>query len=286
MSTSTRYVGTCPVCDSRFKVRGGSLVHHGYKRPGHGFIVGDCFAVGRTPHEVSPETAKAYRERVELHLEVLEAHKVSTEQAEDLVYSYTIYVSHREKTPVTVHVKRGEDARYEGNHRVPSFADVQRNILRQLAHEIQSCQGEVARMSKLEATWVELPLTTLEEETIRVTKEKLAARALVKAERDAKKAATSARKVAREARLQEKIVACQKRARALLDAVDANDVQAVRRAYLKVLEIKLPSAVAFSFYREDLDRTELLRSAGLLRTNGTPMVTFSEVLGIPGKGTR
>lgn len=281
MSTSTRYVGTCPVCDARFKVRAGTLVHHGYRRPGHGYIVGDCFAVGRTPHEVSSETAKAYRERVENHLEFLEETKASTEQAEELVYSYTIYVSHREKTPVTIHVKRGEAARYEGNHRVPCFGDVQKNILRQLDHQIGSCRDEVARMEKLEATWVEQPLTTLEEETIRVTKEKLAARALAKSERDAKKAAKSERKAASDARLEAKIAACRKRAQALLDAVEPSDVKAVRRAYLKVLDIKLPSAVAFSFYRENLDRTELLRSAGLLRANGTPMMSYPEVLTLP-----
>jgi hypothetical protein len=34
------------------------LVHHGYKRPGHGSIVGDCTGVGGLPWERSPEGAK------------------------------------------------------------------------------------------------------------------------------------------------------------------------------------------------------------------------------------
>jgi hypothetical protein len=37
------------------------LVHHGYQRPGIGCIVGDCFAVGMPPHELSPVTAEEYR---------------------------------------------------------------------------------------------------------------------------------------------------------------------------------------------------------------------------------
>jgi hypothetical protein len=77
-------VGTCIVCTREIAVRetktgvlpdgmrevprwfGGSkpshlLVHHGYHRPGYGYIIGDCFAVKLPPHELSPYAAEAYR---------------------------------------------------------------------------------------------------------------------------------------------------------------------------------------------------------------------------------
>lgn len=47
--------GTCPVCEMNVKMRKGvqRLVHHGYERPGDGYIVGDCFGVGYAPWELS-----------------------------------------------------------------------------------------------------------------------------------------------------------------------------------------------------------------------------------------
>lgn len=284
---STRYVGTCAVCEGRVKVRDGNLVHHGYRRPGHGYIVGDCFGVGRTPHEPSSQTATAFREFLERAVEDLGTNKATIEKADELHYSYQIYVSIQEKKTVLALVKRGDAMRYEGHYRIPSFADVQRGIIDHLEYEIKNCKAGIARMSQLEASWVELPLLTWEEETIRVTEATKAERARVKAERDDKKAIKSAGRAAREARLQTKIDAAKKRARALLDAVEASDVRAVRRAYLKVLEIKLPAAVQYSFYDEHLDRTELLRSAGLIRKhNGKLMASSYEVLELLGSTPR
>lgn len=57
-TTTTRYIGTCAACQRQIKVRDGRLVHHGYQRPGHGHIEGDCFGVGYEPHEKSPKLAK------------------------------------------------------------------------------------------------------------------------------------------------------------------------------------------------------------------------------------
>lgn len=43
----------CQVCERHQATKGGRLVHHGYQRPGVGFIVGDCMGVGHLPF---PET--------------------------------------------------------------------------------------------------------------------------------------------------------------------------------------------------------------------------------------
>lgn len=39
----------CQVCEGHYALRGGLLVHHGFKRPGIGVIVGDCRGVKRKP---------------------------------------------------------------------------------------------------------------------------------------------------------------------------------------------------------------------------------------------
>jgi hypothetical protein len=84
MSGKITIVGTCIVCTREIAVRetktgvqpngtttvprwfGGLkpshlLVHHGYHRPGYGYIIGDCYAVALPPHELSPHAAEVYR---------------------------------------------------------------------------------------------------------------------------------------------------------------------------------------------------------------------------------
>lgn len=57
--------GTCGVCEQNVKMRDDQrLVHHGYQRPGDGMIHGDCFGVGYQPHELSPDAAKDFLEKV------------------------------------------------------------------------------------------------------------------------------------------------------------------------------------------------------------------------------
>ncbi len=60
-------VGSCPICDrlqklEKKRTRSGHpvMVHHGYKRPGTGYIYGDCFGVGYPPYELSAEGCEAY----------------------------------------------------------------------------------------------------------------------------------------------------------------------------------------------------------------------------------
>jgi hypothetical protein len=39
----------CQVCEGRFCVKNGLLVKHGFKRPGDGFLHGECMGVGHAP---------------------------------------------------------------------------------------------------------------------------------------------------------------------------------------------------------------------------------------------
>lgn len=75
-------LGTCAVCDRiqklNLKVGLGHrhrskqkehplMVLHGYKRPGDGWIVGDCFGVGYPPIELSPEGAEAWADKLKTY---------------------------------------------------------------------------------------------------------------------------------------------------------------------------------------------------------------------------
>lgn len=66
LDTSKSYIGTCQCCFGQqvVKARKGSsvlkMVHHGYNRPGTGYIVGDCRGVSEEPYELSCEATKRW----------------------------------------------------------------------------------------------------------------------------------------------------------------------------------------------------------------------------------
>lgn len=52
--------GTCQGCFKDQKTRDGRLVLHGYKRPGHGYILGNCWGHGYAPYQISCERTKQF----------------------------------------------------------------------------------------------------------------------------------------------------------------------------------------------------------------------------------
>lgn len=53
--------GSCPCCFGLYKLLAdGTMVHHGFQRPGDGSIYGDCFGVKHKPFEISNEGTVAY----------------------------------------------------------------------------------------------------------------------------------------------------------------------------------------------------------------------------------
>jgi len=63
-----KFIGSCQICEGDFKLRNDRMVHHGYKRPGNGYIVGDCPGVHEVPYEVSCELVKTVLEIVKSRL--------------------------------------------------------------------------------------------------------------------------------------------------------------------------------------------------------------------------
>lgn len=288
MATTTRYVGTCPVCEGRIKVRGGTLVHHGYQRPGYGHIVGDCFGVNRLPHETSPETAKAYRdEAIVPRIAACVRETARVETATVLAYTYERRLADRQKVPAQIEVKQGDppsphvDEVDRFNHLIPSFDQVRRVRLANLESEIRMLERDNERLTKLVDTWSKQELTTVEEETAKGRESAEAKRAEKTAARDAKKAEKARRDAERAARYQAKIDKALAKCLPILDAVDPSDLNAVRNAYLEVTKLKLdlPAGERWDFF-ERLPETHkaTVKAAGLYSAhNGRLFFTPEEV---------
>lgn len=169
---TTRYLGTCPACERTIKVRDSLLVHHGYQRPGHGYIEGDCFGVGREPHELSNTTARAYRAEIEKRVQMFQG------SLEGLPGRWTLtddLMSFSGRPPAVI--ARGEfgwDALYS-------------RIEYKLKASLEAASREARRLDGLIEGWTLLPLKAVDEE--------VAAKRAAKEEREAAKAAKRAVKV-------------------------------------------------------------------------------------------
>jgi hypothetical protein len=67
---------TCPCCGREIAVgKDGTMVNHGFHRPGYGWIVGNCIGVGQKPLEVSDEGLKYLLNALNIHLLALTERK-------------------------------------------------------------------------------------------------------------------------------------------------------------------------------------------------------------------
>lgn len=150
-TTKTRYIGFCPVCEGEFKCqsfRGKQLlVHHGYKRPGHGNIEGDCFGVGREPHEVSPQLAIDYRDALMFQLNNLREAHANLPNVTSLKF-----MNWRTRKAETVTPADPSWWRHFEEHKSS------------LEYRLRETERDVRRMERHVDTWKPLPLKTVEEE--------------------------------------------------------------------------------------------------------------------------
>jgi hypothetical protein len=253
-------------------------VHHGYERPGYGHIVGDCFGVHRLPHETSPDLAKDYCGVLEAHLKALVARTARVESAAELTHTH-IEGRRETRQEVPVTVRKGDRTRYEGMHTIPSFDSLQQSMLREIARETDAVERDIQRLTNLIATWTEQPLTTVEEETAKGHSEAQAKRDEKQAARDLKTAEKAKRDAARAASAQAKIDKAVAKCLPLLDAVDPTDVEAVRKAYLAVLQLSLPitETQRWGFF-ENLPESHkaTLKAAGLFTPHNGMLFSWPE----------
>ncbi len=64
----THFLGNCQLCEGDFKCHDGKMVHHGFTRPGCGYIVGDCGGVHQDPYEVSCALIPPFKAALEVRL--------------------------------------------------------------------------------------------------------------------------------------------------------------------------------------------------------------------------
>lgn len=213
MTRTLRHIGWCPVCQRDIKVRNGRLVHHGYERPGIGFIVGDCFGVGYPPYEMSTECCDAYLDlyvleevrRAQNELRVLR----SPGGPERLLFPHYDIATRRFKqdphTGTTAKVWLSSEEAAALQAQADYYARDYFSWDKQLQKAITSVEQklafwehEQARTEKLIAAWRQQPLRTIEEEAQK--KEQ------TRKERDESRARARAAKVAVEvAKVQKRI---------------------------------------------------------------------------------
>ena len=131
--------GECQICQRRHILDSrGNLVLHGYQRPGHGYIVGDCFGVGHPPWEVSSDALATW-------IELLK--KRSEKAEEDAVKASKL---------TTITINRGSDL----NPRMvtltkgdPSFEGVIDKRVRDLKQQARWMADDAKRETQRLKTW-------------------------------------------------------------------------------------------------------------------------------------
>lgn len=137
--------GECQICEGRFIAEKGTLVLHGYERPGIGYVVGRCFGVKHVPWEVG---CSALREWVEIHLtKMVEAADLSLRAMKNATMVY------REKW--TGEYKNNKPVRklvpvYEGE---PGFEDLKRGEVKLAEMRLENVTKERARQAARLASW-------------------------------------------------------------------------------------------------------------------------------------
>jgi len=132
--------GSCSVCFQNIKLRNGTLVLHGYKRPGHGSAVGNCFGVGYEPFELSSKGCKDYLDkRLEPQHERIKdlQHRLKADEIDSIFILWSHRTVTRDDPQWKVEFKR--------------FAESTESELKALEEEINAYK-------KLIAKWKERPL--------------------------------------------------------------------------------------------------------------------------------
>lgn len=232
-----RTVGTCQVCEAQQKLQpGGTLVLHGYRRPGYGSVEGRCPGAHHRPWEVAHELVDRHAAAVR------DAIVVAQRIVDDLQDGKVVTITRRERKydPSSGHYRDVEVA-LERDEMEPSAwrREVQRS-LQTAANDLSRLRDDLRHAERRLATWAPSRVQTFEEA-------QAAARATLQPARDAK-AAAKAEKLARQEASRAKAAALDdlrwanteryKQQFLALDAEPATPERAVRAAKLARLYVK------------------------------------------------
>ncbi len=165
--------GTCQCCFGGFETRQKAgkgdfrSVLHGYTRPGHGYILGDCRGHGHVPFEVSCEQTKVFRGELVDMLAATETYLAKCQANE--VESLTYEARTSERNPRTmarltkmVTVLKGAvatdnpfwPAAYE---KIPSFEQLMETEIWGVERRIKAITSDIAFLGEKIAGWVAVP---------------------------------------------------------------------------------------------------------------------------------
>lgn len=194
----TRYIGECPICEGDYRLHKMLMVHHGYRRPGHGSIVGDCPGVDMQPWELSPDGTiwwvTGLRQQLvhtENFLDRLENGEVTELRVEEYAGGFG---RGRDYKTITLTLADGYKFQVEV-----------RNRISRARASIDSLTRDITRRQQRIDNWRQQPVRTEEEEMALKAQASAASRALrdeARAVRQAKRTALDAKQAER---AQEKI---------------------------------------------------------------------------------
>lgn len=140
----------CQICERTQALdSAGLLGHHGYKRPGWGFITGDCMGVHHKPFPATDALEKylsALRDYVGKCLANLRKLPTLTEWE----YRYTVRTGPGQKETRTRTIRKGDDYQYDAAARqsFPAFDSCISSARLNLESEIKFAEGDAARVVK------------------------------------------------------------------------------------------------------------------------------------------
>lgn len=139
----------CQICERNQALdTDGCLGHHGYKRPGWGFITGDCMGVGHKPYPAT-DALELYLTAVRSYIARCEARLIELPTLTEIEEHYTVRVG-REKEQRTKIIKKGDKSYYDfAIHRqFYSFEERIRIETAKVTNEIAFAKKDEIRVAK------------------------------------------------------------------------------------------------------------------------------------------
>jgi hypothetical protein len=150
MTTKTRHLGHCQICDREQKLARGVLVHHGYRRPGSGRIRGTCYGVASPPYELSCELLKKHLPNVQVILQ---------DKRDFLTRLENRQIPNLVETRLT-----GETVEYVcGITSLFRWEEIFKRWVTAAKDDIYQLEREIARIERRIANWKPMPVRSVDE---------------------------------------------------------------------------------------------------------------------------
>ena len=141
-------VAECQVCEGQqARNADGTMVHHGYQRPGHGFIVGDCCGVNHQPFPATDALEK-WLKVINHRLRFLRARLRDLPKLNEIEYAYQERTGFASKpTTKFVMLRKGDPTRLYAGRWLPKFDDEIQFQIRKVQQSIEWAKEERRRVA-------------------------------------------------------------------------------------------------------------------------------------------